>query len=130
MNYLRNKPVEIGVGRAINVERPAANIINGLIVKQHCNICVLQEGVRGKHTVVGFHHRCRNLRRWIYAESQLGFLAIIHREALQQKRSQAGPRSSSDCIEHQKPLQPRAVVRQLPDAIQAQIHYFFPNFQT
>ena len=50
--YLRHKPVEVGVGWALNVKGAAADVVDGLIVKQDSNISVLEEGVGGQDTVV------------------------------------------------------------------------------
>ena len=41
--YLRNQAVEVLVGRAINVKGAPTDIIDGLVIKEHCNIGVLQE---------------------------------------------------------------------------------------
>ena len=54
--YLRHKPVEVGVGWALNVKGAAADVIDGLIVEQDSNISVLQEGMGGQDTVVWLNH--------------------------------------------------------------------------
>ena len=54
--YLRHKPVEVGVGWALNVKGAAADVVDGLIVKQDSNISVLEEGVCGQDTVVWLNH--------------------------------------------------------------------------
>jgi hypothetical protein len=43
--YLRDKPVEVGVGGSLNVKRTLADIIDSFIVKKHSHICVFQKGV-------------------------------------------------------------------------------------
>ena len=54
--YLRHKPVEVGVGWALNVKGATADVIDGLIVEQDRNISVLKEGVGGQDTVVWLNH--------------------------------------------------------------------------
>jgi hypothetical protein len=44
-HYLRNKAVKIGVSGTLNVKRAPANVIDGLIVKEHSNISMLKERV-------------------------------------------------------------------------------------
>jgi hypothetical protein len=50
-------PVQVCVGRTLNVQRAAADVINCLIVQHHSHIGVLQEGVSGQDRVVGLHDR-------------------------------------------------------------------------
>jgi hypothetical protein len=54
--YLRDQPVEVGVSGTLDVQRPAADVVDGLVVKQHSNIGVLQKRVSGQDTVVGLHN--------------------------------------------------------------------------
>jgi hypothetical protein len=54
--YLRDQPVQVGVCRALNVQRAAADVVDGLIVKEHSDVCVLQKGVGGQNTVVGLNY--------------------------------------------------------------------------
>jgi len=88
---------------------------------------VLQERVSGEDTVVWLNNRGGHLRRGIDGETKLGFLAIINRETLQQKRTKSRTSSSTNGIEDQKPLETSAVVSKLSDAVQAQINDLFPN---
>ena len=44
-------------------------------------------------------------------ELQLGLLAVVHRQALHQQGGEAGARAAPEAVEHQEPLQPRALVR-------------------
>ena len=55
--YLRHKPVKVGVGWALNVKGAAADVIDGLIVKKDRHISVLKEGVGGQDTVVWLNNR-------------------------------------------------------------------------
>ena len=51
-------------------------------------------------------------------EPQLGLLAIVHAQALQQKGPKARSRATTDSVEHQETLQACAVVCQLPCSVQ------------
>ena len=42
---LRDQPVQVGVGGALNVERPAADVIDGLVVEHDGDVGVLEERV-------------------------------------------------------------------------------------
>ena len=44
-------------------------------------------------------------------ELQLGLLAVVHRQTFHQQGGEAGARSAPEAVEHQEPLQPRALVR-------------------
>ncbi len=56
-------PVEVGVGWALNVQGAAADVVDGLVVEHDRHVCVLQQGVRRQHTVVGLHDSSGHLRR-------------------------------------------------------------------
>lgn len=62
------------------------------------------------------------LWRGVHSEAQLGLLAVVNGEALEQKGAQSGASSTSDGIEDEEALQACAVVCQLADAVQAQVH--------
>lgn len=51
-------------------------------------------------------------------EPELGLLAIVHAEALQQQGPKARPSTTSDGVKHQETLQARAIVRQFPRPVQ------------
>lgn len=55
--YLRNQAVKVGIGRTLNVKGAPAYVINGLVIQQHSNISVFQEGVGREDTVVGLNNR-------------------------------------------------------------------------
>jgi hypothetical protein len=125
--YLRDKAVEVGVGGALNVEGTAADIINGFIIKKNGNICVLKESVGGEHTVVRLNNRGRNLRGGVDSETQLGFLAIVNRKTLKEERTETRASASTNCIEYKKALETSAVISQLANAVQAEIHNLLTN---
>ena len=53
---LADQPVEVGVGRSLDVEVPPADVIDGLIVHHEGAVSVVQGGVRGEDGIVGLHH--------------------------------------------------------------------------
>ena len=62
------------------------------------------------------------LGRRVDGEPQLGLFAIVDAQAFEQQRPQARPGTAADGVEHQEPLQTGAVVGQLADAVQGQVH--------
>jgi len=50
--YLRHKPVEVGVGWALNVKGSLAYVIDSFIVKKHNDISVFNQGMCGEHTII------------------------------------------------------------------------------
>ena len=59
---LSDQPVQVGIGGAVNVESPLADVIDGLIVEHESHIGVLKQGVGGEHGVVGLHDGGGHLR--------------------------------------------------------------------
>jgi hypothetical protein len=120
--YLRDEAVQVGVGGPLDVQGAPADVVDGLVVEQDGDICVLQQRVGGQHTVVGLNNRGRHLRRRVHSETQLGLLSIVHGQALEEERAKAGSSSTTDGVEDKEALKASAVVGQLADAVQAEIH--------
>jgi len=62
-----------------------------------------------------------------HREAQLGLPTIVYGEALKQQAAEARAGATANRVVDEEALQPRAVVRQLPDAVQAQIHNLLPD---
>jgi hypothetical protein len=58
---LSNESVQVGVGGSLNVERPSADVVDGLIVEHEGDIGVLKQRVGGEHGVIGLHNSGGNL---------------------------------------------------------------------
>jgi len=58
---LSKETVQVGVCWALDIEVPAADIIEGFVVVHDGDISVLQQGVNAKHGVVRLHNCCSNL---------------------------------------------------------------------
>ncbi len=141
---LGNQAVEVGIAGALNVELATANVVHSLIVKHDSHIGMLQERVGGEHRVVGLHDSGGHLGRGVDSKAQLGLFAIVDRQALQEEGSQTRAGTTTHSVEHQKALlfggwrcthgaathnsfiitylQTSAVVRQLADALQGNLH--------
>eukprot|EP00760_Papus_ankaliazontas_P018112 PhM_4_TR17429/c0_g1_i1/m.78134 len=118
---LGDEAVEVGVGGALDVEVPSANIINCLVIKHDGDVGVLEERVRREDGVVGLHDGSRDLGRGVDREAELGLLAVVHGQALQEEGAEAGARAAADGVEHEEALQTRAVVSELADAVEAEV---------
>eukprot|EP00955_Chlamydomonas_euryale_P116152 366399-Chlamydomonas_euryale.AAC.58 len=124
---LGNQAVQVGIAGFLNVQLAAADVIDGLIVEHERNIGVLQQRVRGQHRVVRLHDSCRHLGRRVHGEGQLGLLAVVNRQALQQQGAQARAGATTDGVEHQEALQASALVCQLTDAVEGQVNNLLAN---
>uniref|UniRef100_A0A182WE44 Uncharacterized protein n=1 Tax=Anopheles minimus TaxID=112268 RepID=A0A182WE44_9DIPT len=118
---LTDQSVQVGVGRSLNVQVAAADIVDRLIVDHERTVRVFQGGVRGQDGVVRLHHGRRNLRCRVDGKLQLRLLAIIHRQTFHQEGGKSGSGTATERVEDQETLQTRALVGQLADAVQHQI---------
>ncbi|GIX61833.1 uncharacterized protein BcabD6B2_12680 [Babesia caballi] len=121
-NDLGDQTVQVGVGGPSDVEVALANVVDGLVVEHHGHVGVLEQRVRRQHGVVGLHHRRGHARRGPAAEVELALLAVVDREALKHQTAEARARAAAHRVEHEESLEPRAVVSQLADAVQAGVH--------
>mmetsp|Transcript_23949 Transcript_23949/g.66098 ORF Transcript_23949/g.66098 Transcript_23949/m.66098 type:complete len:317 (-) Transcript_23949:572-1522(-) len=86
---LRQEAVQVSVGGPLDVEIPAADVVERLVVHHDGHVGVLEQGVHAQHGVVGFDHCRRNLGASPHCEAQLRLLAIVHGQALEHQATQA-----------------------------------------
>merc|ERR1719389_1542494 len=63
-----------------------------------------------------------DLRRRVDGEGELRLAAVVDREALEEERAQAGAGAAADGVEGEEALQAGAVVGELADAVEDQVH--------
>lgn len=78
---------------------------------------MLKGGVSGEDRVVRLNDGAAELRRRVYAEFQLGLLAIVGGKALKEEGTKAGAGTTTERVEDEEALQTGAVVRLPPDLV-------------
>merc|ERR1711968_187093 len=124
---LGDEAVEVGVGRALDVEAATADVGEGLVVKHDGDVGVLEEGVGGEHGVVGLDDGSRDLGGRVGTEAKLGLLAVVDREALEEEGAEARPGTATDGVEAHEALEASALVRELPDAVEGEVNNLLAN---
>eukprot|EP00343_Euplotes_focardii_P008112 CAMPEP_0205819214 /NCGR_PEP_ID=MMETSP0206-20130828/1483_1 /ASSEMBLY_ACC=CAM_ASM_000279 /TAXON_ID=36767 /ORGANISM="Euplotes focardii, Strain TN1" /LENGTH=491 /DNA_ID=CAMNT_0053112525 /DNA_START=126 /DNA_END=1602 /DNA_ORIENTATION=+ len=119
---LADETVQVGVGRALDVQVAAAEVVDGLVVQHGGDVGVLEERVSRQDGVVGLDDGGRDLGGRVHGVAELGLLAVVNGEALEQERTQAGAGATADGVEHAEALEAGAVVSQLADAVEAQVN--------
>ena len=119
---LRDQPVEVGVGRPLDVEAAAADVVHGLVVEHDGHVGVLEQRVRREHRVVRLDDGRRDLRRRVHREAELGLLAVVDRQALEQQGAEPGAGPAADGVEDEEALQAGAVVGELADAVEREVN--------
>merc|ERR1711871_814289 len=119
---LGDDAVQVGVGGALNVQRAAADVVDSLVVEHHGDISVLQKSVGGQDAVVGLDDGGVHLGRGVHDEAELGLAAVIDRQTLAQQGAKAGAGAATHGVEDEEALEARAVVSQLPDAVEHQVN--------
>ena len=90
-------------------------------------LCGLEERVHAEHGVVRLNARRGDLRARPHGERDLRLLAVVHREALQEQAAETRARAATASVEHHEALEARAVVSELAEAVQHQIHDLLAN---
>mmetsp|Transcript_36609 Transcript_36609/g.61693 ORF Transcript_36609/g.61693 Transcript_36609/m.61693 type:complete len:458 (+) Transcript_36609:171-1544(+) len=119
---LSDETVQVGVGRTLDVQGAAADIVDRLVVKHDGNVGVLEQGVGGQHAVVGLDNGGGHLGGGVDGEPKLGLLAVVHGQALQQQGAETGAGATAHGVEAQEALESSAVVRKLAHAVEAQVN--------
>jgi hypothetical protein len=79
---------------------------------------VLERGVSGEHRVVRLNNRVGDLGGRVDRELELGLLAVIGREALEEESSETGSSSSTERVEDEETLETRTVVGEVADTVE------------
>merc|ERR1711865_120394 len=91
------------------------------------NVGVLEESMSGEDSIVRLDDSCRDLRGWVHAESELGLLAVIDRKTLEEESTKTGAGTTSHGVEEHEPLEARALVCELTQAIKGEVHDFLAD---
>jgi len=119
---LRDESVEVSVGGALNIEVSSADIVDGLVVEHDGDIGVLEEGVSGEDGVVWLNNGGGDLRGWVDGEAELGLLAVIDGESLEEEGSETGTGTSTDGVEDEEALETSALIGELSDSVEAEVN--------
>jgi len=114
---LGDEAVEVGVGRALNVEGATADVVDGLVVEHNSDVGVLEERVGGEHRVVRLDDSGSDLRRRVDGEAELGLAAVVDGEALEEKSAEAGASAAANSVEDHEALEAGAVIGELADTV-------------
>merc|ERR1712153_223879 len=126
-DHLGDETVQVGVGWALDVETATADIIDSLVVKHDGNIGVLEERVGGEHGVVWLNNGGGHLRGWVHTESELGLLAVIDREALEEEGSETGAGATTNSVEDHEALETGTLVGELTEAVKSKVNNLLAN---
>ena len=101
---LPNQAIQVGVGRALDVQVTTTNVVNGFIVHHESTVRMLQSGVSGEDGVVWLDHGGRDLWSRVDSKLQLGFLSIVNTQSLHEKRSESRTSSTTKAVENEESL--------------------------
>merc|ERR1719164_21007 len=121
-DHLANETVKVGVGGALDVEGAAADVIERLVVDKEGHVGVLEEGVGGENGVVGLNNGGGHLGGGVHGEGELGLLAVVNGEALEEERAETGAGTATDGVEDHEALETGALVGELADAVEGEVN--------
>jgi len=119
---LGDQSVEVGVGGSLDVEVSTADIVDGLVVEHDGDIGVLKEGVSGEHGVVGLNDGGGDLGGGVHGEAELGLLAVVDGESLEEERSETGAGTATNGVEDEEALETSALIGELSDSVEAEVN--------
>ena len=107
---LSDQAVQVLERRARDIQVAAADIVDGFVVDEEGAVGVLDGGVGGENGIVGLDDGGGDARGGVDGELELGFLAVVRGEALQEEGAEAGAGSAAEGVEDEEALEGRAVV--------------------
>ena len=111
-DHLSDETVEIGEAWRGNVKTLLADVVDSLVVDHERAVGVLKRRVGRQDGVVGLDNGARKLGGGVYAELKLRLLAVVHRQPLQEERTETGTSAATKRVEDEEALETRAVVGQ------------------
>merc|ERR1712054_603166 len=118
---LGGQTVQVGVGGAFDVEATTADVVESLVVKHDSDVGVLQEGVGSEGGVVWLNDSSRHLRGWVHAESELGLLAVVDGETLEEESAEARAGTATNRVEDEEALETGALVGKPAEAVESEV---------
>jgi hypothetical protein len=109
-DHLGDETVEVNKVGARDVQVAAADVIDGLVVDEERAVGVLDRAVSGQDSVVGLDHGRGDTRGRVDGELELGLLAVVRGQALEQQRAEARASAAAKGVEDQEALERVAVV--------------------
>ena len=82
---------------------------------------VLKSRVGRQNGVVGLDDRAGQLRRGVHAELELGLLAVVGGEALEEEGTETRASATTEGVEDEEALEARAVVCQTADLVHRRV---------
>jgi len=119
---LSDKTVKVGVGGALDVEVTTANVVDSLVINKELNIGVLEESVGAEDGVVGLNDGGGNLRRREDGETELGLLAVVDGETLEEEGTETGTGTTTSGVEDEETLETSAVIGELADTVEGEVN--------
>jgi len=124
---MSNESVQVGVGGSLDVEVSSADVVHGLVVEHDGEVGVLEEGVGGEHGVVGLNDGSGDLGGGVDGETELGLLAVVNGESLEEERAETGASTTTNGVEDEEALETDALISELSDSVEAEIDDFLTN---
>merc|ERR1719231_1399744 len=121
-DHLADEAVKVGVGGALDVEGAAADVIERVVVDKEGHVGVLEEGVGGENGVVGLNNGGGHLGGGVHGEGELGLLAVVDGEALEEERAETGAGTATDGVEDHEALETGALVGEIADAVEGEVN--------
>merc|ERR1719199_1368595 len=114
---LGHDAVDVAVSRALDLEVALEDLVEGLVVEDQGHLGVVEQQVGREETVVGLDDDEREVGRRVDLEADLGLLAVVDREALEDQATEARSRASTDGVVDDETLDVLRVVRKLADQL-------------
>jgi hypothetical protein len=119
---LSDKTVKVGVGGALDVEVTTADVVDSLVINKELNIGVLEESVGAEDGVVGLNDGGGDLRRREDGETELGLLAVVDGETLEEEGTETGTGTTTSGVEDEETLETSAVIGELADTVEGKVN--------
>jgi hypothetical protein len=107
---LGNEAVQVLVRGSRNIEVATADVVNSLVIDEESTVRVLNSAVSRENSVVRLNDGSRGSGSRVDGELELGLLAVLGRETLEEKSTETRTGTTTEGVEDQETLKRLAVV--------------------
>jgi len=107
---LSDQTIEMLVVGTRNVQAATADVVDSLVINEERTVRILNGAVGRENSVVGLDDGGRDAGSGIHGEFELALLAVVGREALEEKSSESRSCTTTKGVEDEETLEGGAVV--------------------
>ena len=124
---LGDETVQVGEAGGRNSQPLLADVVNSFVIHHERAVGVFEGGVGRQNGVVGLNDGVGHRGRGVHAELELGLLAIVRRQTLENEGTETGTGSTTEGVEDEEALKTVTVVCKTANLLHDGVDHFLAH---